>query len=64
MIDRRPCLFCLQNCNRPQGSIEISVEDAEEILYKFKEKFEDAWTKGWDKDSQGEVQFVGFFDGK
>lgn len=53
----------VQNCNRPQGSIEISLKDAEEVLYRFKEKFEETWTKGWDDDSQGDVQFVGFFDG-
>ena len=53
----------VMNCNRPQGSINITVEDAEEILKLFKEKFEDAWTVGWDDDSSGEVAFVGFFDG-
>jgi hypothetical protein len=54
----------VQNCNRPNGSQEIKVEDAEEILYRFKEKFEDTWTNGWDDESDGDVQFVGFFDGK
>lgn len=55
----------LSNCNRPGGPIEISVEDAKEVLYRYKKAFEDAWTRGWDSEnSEDEVQFVGFFDGK
>ena len=54
----------VQNCNRPNGTLDISLEDAEEVLYRFKEKFEDTWTRGWDDDSDGDIKFVGFFDGK
>lgn len=54
----------VKNCNRPDGSVDISLDDAEEILYRFKEKIEDTWTRGWDDDSAGNVSFVGFFDGK
>ena len=52
----------VRNCNRPGGPVEITVEDAEEILFKWKEAMEDAWTKGWNNDEDGDVQFVGFFD--
>ena len=54
----------MQNCNRPGGPLDITLEDAEEILFRFKEEFEGAWSKGWDDESEGKVQFVGFFDGK
>jgi hypothetical protein len=54
----------VSNCNRPDGPIDISVKDAEEVLYRFKEAFEDSWTRGWDSEkTEDEVQFVGFFDG-
>lgn len=53
----------VKNCNRPGGSVNISLDDAKEVLYRFKEKFEDTWTKGWDNDLAGNVSFVGFFDG-
>jgi hypothetical protein len=52
----------VKNCNRPRGPVNITLEDAEEIHYLFKEAFEAAWTKGWDDDQDGQVQFVGFFD--
>lgn len=55
----------VQNCNRPGGPIEITVEDAEEVLYQFKKSFEETWSRGWDStNTEDEVQFVGFFDGK
>lgn len=54
----------VSNCNRPQGPVEITTEDAEEILALFKEAFEENWSKDWDKDDSGDVAFVGFFDGK
>lgn len=56
----------VRNCNRPGewgGPQNITVEDAEEILEKFKEEFEGMWTLGWDNDNAGAVQFVGFYDG-
>jgi hypothetical protein len=33
-------------------------------LIKFKEEFEEVWSAGWDDKNAGDVQFVGFFDGK
>jgi len=47
---------------RPGGPLEISENDAEEIMYKMKEKFEDAFTKGWDDEEDGDVQFSAFSD--
>lgn len=53
----------VQNCKRPGGPIEgLTIEDGKEILYKFKEKFEDNWSEGWDDADDGGVQFVGFYD--
>jgi len=53
----------VRNCNRPGGPINITTEDAEQILYDFKKAFEENWVAGWDDPNNGEVQFVGFFDG-
>mmetsp|Transcript_5416 Transcript_5416/g.7833 ORF Transcript_5416/g.7833 Transcript_5416/m.7833 type:complete len:1444 (-) Transcript_5416:63-4394(-) len=52
----------LRNCNRPGGPIEISKEDATQVITKFKEAFENNWAEGWDDRDSSEVQFVGFFD--
>jgi hypothetical protein len=53
------------NCNRPGGPIEISIQDAEVILFQFKKKFEETWTKGWNSEkSRDKVLFYGYFDGK
>lgn len=52
----------VKNCNRPGGPVEISERDAEKILGLFKEGFDETWSKGWDDESDGEVQFVSFFD--
>lgn len=52
----------VKNCNRPGGAVDITIEDAEEILYRYKEAMEESWVEGWDDDQAGEVQFVGFFD--
>jgi hypothetical protein len=52
----------VQNCNRPGGSVDITVEDAEFILRNYKEAFENAWSEGWNKKDDGEVQFVIFTD--
>lgn len=51
----------VQNCRRPRGPVTITIDDAKEVLYLFKELMESAWTKGWD-DATKDVQFVGFFD--
>lgn len=60
----RPALIVerVKNCNRPGGPLEISEEDAEEILFKWKEEMEESWSAGWDDVSAGDVQFVSFFD--
>lgn len=53
----------VRHCMRPgDGPVEITKTDAEEILYRWKEAMENAWTKGWDNDAEGKVQFVAFFD--
>jgi hypothetical protein len=43
------------------GPQTITDAQAEEILYKFKEKIEDTWTDGWDT-TTGDVQFLAFSD--
>jgi hypothetical protein len=52
----------VQHCKRPGGPVNITLDDAEEILYRWKEAMEHAWTEGWNDENQGEVQFVAFFD--
>jgi len=53
----------VKNCNRPLGPInDLTVEEAEAILFRFKKKFEETWSAGWDDPNSGEVQMVGFFD--
>ena len=52
----------LKNCNRPGGPIEISEEEADELIKIWKEAMEETWTRGWDDDSSGPVQFVSFYD--
>ena len=52
----------VKNCNRPGGPIEnLSFEDASEVLYKFKEQWEEAWSQGWEDESSSLV-FSGFWD--
>lgn len=52
----------VKNCNRPGGPLDsLTADDAQEVLYRFKQQFEEAWSRGWDE-SSGEVQFSGFFD--
>jgi len=52
----------VRHCERPDGPVEITLDDAEELLFEWKEAMENAWTEGWDDDDAGEVQFVAFFD--
>jgi hypothetical protein len=54
----------VKNCNRPQGPLNITIDDAKEIMFLFKDAFENSWARGWDDESAGQVQFVGLFDGK
>lgn len=54
----------VKNCNRPGGPVDITLADAEDIIFKFKEQFESNWVTGWNDPNFGEVQFVGFSDGK
>jgi hypothetical protein len=52
----------VKNCNRPGGSVNITTDEAEDILRAFKEAFEDSWSEGWNDNDDGEVQFVLFSD--
>lgn len=52
----------VRHCNRPDGPIVITEEEAKEILFVWKQTMENAWTDGWDDKDAGEVQFVAFFD--
>lgn len=51
----------VKNCKRPGGGIQITEEDASMILKEYKERMEEAWTRGWSDPNAGEVQFVGFY---
>lgn len=52
----------VQNCNRPGGPVNITEDDAHDILKKIKIEFDDVWSKGWNDKNDGEVQFVSFSD--
>jgi hypothetical protein len=53
----------VRHCKRPGGgAVNITFEDANEILFEFKKAMEGSWSEGWDDEVDGEVQFVGFFD--
>eukprot|EP00977_Amphora_coffeiformis_P025775 scaffold22137_cov164-Amphora_coffeaeformis.AAC.1 len=52
----------LKNCNRPGGPIELTKDEATELLEQWKEAMENTWTQGWDDKNDGPVQFVAFFD--
>lgn len=53
----------VKNCNRPgSGALEITEDDAEQILRLYKEVMEDTWSEDWDDKDAGDVQFVGFYD--
>ena len=52
----------LKNCNRPGGPIELTKDEASELLEIWKEAMENSWNRGWDDESDGPVQFVSFFD--
>jgi hypothetical protein len=52
----------VRHCKRPDGPVDITVEDAEAMLFDWKEAMENTWTEGWDDDNAGDVQFVSFFD--
>jgi hypothetical protein len=53
----------VKNCNRPDGPVDIRLKDAEKMLEIWKEVMEDTWSKGWDDEYDGEVQFVSWFEG-
>jgi Patched family len=52
----------VSSCNRPGGKLNITEQDAKEVLKRWKEAMEEAWNKGWDDESDGEVQFVSVYD--
>jgi Patched family len=49
------------NCHRPGGAINITTEEAEQVLFEWKKKMESQWSEGWNDDST-EIQFVAFAD--
>ena len=52
----------LKNCNRPGGPIELTRDEAADLLEIWKEAMENRWNRGWDNEADGPVQFVSFFD--
>lgn len=53
----------VKNCNRPGEPItDFTEDDAKEVLGQFKIKMTEAWSKGWNDDDDGTVQFTAFFD--
>lgn len=52
----------VSHCNRPGGGIDITTDDAVEILESFKRQMVDIWSEGWDDSTDGNVQFTAFFD--
>jgi len=52
----------VRNHNRPNGTINISEEDAEIVIENFKKSMIDAWSADWDDEKAGEIEFTGFFD--
>lgn len=52
----------VKNCNRPGGPVNVTLDEARDILENFKIKMVDVWSEGWDNDEAGEVQFTAFFD--
>ena len=52
----------VKNCNRPGGPIDMTEDDATDILEAYKKAFEESWTEDWDDDNSGDVQFVLFAD--
>lgn len=49
------------NCHRPGGPINITRDDADEVLYRWKEAMELAWSEDW-QDESSEIEFVAFAD--
>lgn len=52
----------VKNFNRPDGPINISEEDAEAVLEKFKQLMVETWSSGWDDKEDGDLLFSAFFD--
>jgi Sterol-sensing domain of SREBP cleavage-activation len=51
----------VRSCKRPGGSVNITRDDAREILYELKKVMEETWSNGWDDATQN-VSFVFFSD--
>jgi hypothetical protein len=62
-LDPEDIVTRVQNCNHPDGPVDITLEDAKNILEIWKVVMEDAWSKGWDDENDGEVQFFSFYEG-
>ena len=52
----------VSNCKRPGGPVNVTEDEARQILFLWKEAAENAWNQGWDDDENGDVQFVSFTD--
>lgn len=52
----------VKNCKRPGGPVDLTEEEAKQVLFLWKEAAENAWNQGWDDPNDGEVQFVSFSD--
>lgn len=61
-LDPRGIVRRVKNCARPGGPVELTQDEAEELLIQWKEAMEDNWNRGWDDKNDGTVQFVSFFD--
>ena len=53
----------VKHVNRPGGILNVTEDDAKAVLKQFKARFEDSWSREWDKDGgeAEDLQFVGFF---
>ena len=52
----------VKNCNRPGGAINLTEDEAQDILREYKEAFENNWAEGYNDPNDGEIQFVLFSD--
>jgi len=52
----------LRSSNRPDGAIDLSYDDAVEVLERMKERFEDVMTAGWNDRNAGHVEHTLFAD--
>lgn len=51
----------VRSCQRPGGPLQITRDDAKQVLYLFKQAMEETWSKGWDDPTQN-ISFVCLYD--